>query len=668
MAELYTPQNKLARTQDGQVISIFDAVKTGVSGKLSCVCCKRELRMRAVDSKHQMPHFAHMPGDSCIDYQALRNSERTDVFYKRELALTAEESENLKQRIEGLEYIYEFLGRSKGQPISDDAKDEFFTALSSLEYSDQVFVFDCGRRVSCLKNIVKEMADVINDNAISMLNERCSGFTVRNIKKSDTRLCLYGSDDILPHRVLVESAKGSQIISSSTHAGGRSTIYLNPDDFYRICSELPDICKDLDKMDVYTEKKKQLKFNRDNLLVVLNDVVPSVMDSLSFPKSAYVRQDQTYNSCDYVKVGAIYMSESIEIDPDDIFEEFSLDPYSKDIDFSSDELKEKCVSFVHDALSDYRDDFVSEEVKFEKFKKVVSHEGSYGWFDFRCNSLNYYEKDMSDENNVASAFKSFSFYRGRNPSSHIYFSVSFKPYDLRRPFSWFSDISISQYEHSFSMDDVFDESSENIKQRIAEECNVCLKRKGLPCLTSPSLESIQSMPELETLPLDSTARFSLDVVRPNNKYPADESVLGLNVGNSFYMVFLDNDDFRLSSDKKFVEIKHLTGSHNALRYDDGKRDSAVRCKLSYQDLLRMSLRMYHSDTTKNLETMEQNLVSCVNDLNESQQSVKSDLVLPRREQSQETFKDCGYSLQSMLDDDWSCIMAQVGRNSGDAGE
>ncbi len=168
----YTPQNFLAKLPDGKVVSIDDYIKNNMSEELSCPCCNNKLTLRAKDSTFMQPHFKHENGGSCADYVKNKNSSRHDVFYKREMALNKEEVENYKERIESLEYIYSFVQRIKGESLSSENQEEFLTALSCLNYEDQMWVFNYAKNSSCLKPLKKEMASTINNGLLEKLQNQ----------------------------------------------------------------------------------------------------------------------------------------------------------------------------------------------------------------------------------------------------------------------------------------------------------------------------------------------------------------------------------------------------------------------------------------------------------------------------------------------------------------
>ena len=168
----YTPQNFLAKLSDGKIISIDDYIENNITDDISCPCCNGKLTLRAKDSEYMQPHFKHENGGSCLDYISNRNSGRRDNFYRREMELTEQEVENYKERIESLEYLYEFVKRIKNENLTSENQKEFLIALSCLDYEDQLWVFNYAKNSSCLKPLKYEMAKTINNNALDYLNEK----------------------------------------------------------------------------------------------------------------------------------------------------------------------------------------------------------------------------------------------------------------------------------------------------------------------------------------------------------------------------------------------------------------------------------------------------------------------------------------------------------------
>ena len=253
----YNPQNILAKTPDGKIVSILDVKKLNIQSDFSCPCCNKKLRTRAMDSEHMQPHFAHMPNESCIDYEALRSSERKDVFYKREMEFTEKEVENYKDRVEGLEYIYQFLKRAKKEPLSEDGKYEFFTALDSLEYDDQVFVYTYTKNVSCMKEIQSEIADRVNQNALNILEQQCPGCRISNAISYKG----YNNYDGKIKSDEIDVYWHSHHISVGNGRVDNRVIHLSPTGLHNIQVKLPEAYRKFEMKAI----KEYLDGNRDKL-------------------------------------------------------------------------------------------------------------------------------------------------------------------------------------------------------------------------------------------------------------------------------------------------------------------------------------------------------------------------------------------------------------------
>lgn len=171
----WNPQNIFAKTSDGKIVNIRSVIENHIDGPFSCPCCSKELRVKAIDSIHQQPHFSHLPNEACIDYERLKSSGQTrrDVFYKREMELSNAQLENWQDRISALEYVFEFINRDGGRNrvLTPDELHEFFEALPLLDYNDQTWLYEYCRSITCFAPHVDQFIDALNQSACKVLGE-----------------------------------------------------------------------------------------------------------------------------------------------------------------------------------------------------------------------------------------------------------------------------------------------------------------------------------------------------------------------------------------------------------------------------------------------------------------------------------------------------------------
>ena len=269
--EFYTPQNFLAKLPDGRIVSIDDYIKNGITDDITCPCCNSKLTLRAKDSIHMQPHFKHENGESCLDYTKSKSSDRKDNFYRREMELTEQEVENYKKRIEGLEYIYEFVKRIKNEVLTPENQKEFLTALSHLDYDDQLWVFNYAKNSSCLKPLKYEMANTINKNALAYLNEKYSDkgivFENRVVYKVGSHYtggywssCHLDETRIVPHEVEY-TLSGNKHYTIGKNTGSNPLIFLDSNDIKSITTQVDDTINYYKIKQEITDKSKLLFSN-----------------------------------------------------------------------------------------------------------------------------------------------------------------------------------------------------------------------------------------------------------------------------------------------------------------------------------------------------------------------------------------------------------------------
>ncbi len=168
----YTPQNFIAKLSDGSIVSVDDVIKSDINDIFLCPCCNATMTLRARNSTHMQPHFKHENGNSCLNNNKQKETTRRDVFYAREMALSEKQVADYKVRIEKLENFFAVYSQVKKLGLTDSLKTIVMSAFSALDYEDQLFVYDYGKR-NCLKVLKKDMIDVLNQHFFEILRDYC---------------------------------------------------------------------------------------------------------------------------------------------------------------------------------------------------------------------------------------------------------------------------------------------------------------------------------------------------------------------------------------------------------------------------------------------------------------------------------------------------------------
>ena len=249
----YTPQNLFAKYK-GEIYSIKEIPKDIKEG-LTCPCCNKTLRIMALNSEYKQTYFAHLQNESCIKYEKSSSNKRINPIHKREMELTETQAKNLKERLEGLEYIYEFIKRNRNG-VTNQSKKELLKAVSLLDYEDQIFVWRYARKVTCLKPIIPDLTKRVNKNAIDLLQAKYPKCKIKNSTdykvafsyyKSYWRTVYSDEERIIPHQVSVKYKDYS--FETSPRQKDNGHLYLTEGDFERISNEIQKWIEIYDKID-----------------------------------------------------------------------------------------------------------------------------------------------------------------------------------------------------------------------------------------------------------------------------------------------------------------------------------------------------------------------------------------------------------------------------------
>ncbi len=180
------PQMFFAKRTDGVIISIREINKANKGETYYCPACGTRIVPWSLDSASRQPHFHHMEG-TCTPPKKESLDKRFPILHKRECELMESEVNNLKERLEGLEFIFSLVKRARDIDFT-----AFIDAVSTLCYDDQVFIYDYTRKHQIFKVIREDLAKRINQNAMDILKNKCPNLEFgiwRN--DSGTRHCMF---------------------------------------------------------------------------------------------------------------------------------------------------------------------------------------------------------------------------------------------------------------------------------------------------------------------------------------------------------------------------------------------------------------------------------------------------------------------------------------------